>query len=218
MINNLKLGLRVVKYSLGAKRCIVVGVICMVFGIVATIGAPREGINGAMFGMAAMIIAQLLCSISASTMVQSSPCKRKLQTSVPTTVCGASMLLLQTVSLIALLLGAKLNHVELEELANPLVFNAIYMVLMCLYMAGAMKVFWLATVCFTFVFLVFFHLVMVSFIIEKVPLVTLSFGASVAVSYLLLIIAIVLMYIILLATYKREIAKQNFESELKREK
>ena len=218
MINDFKLGLRLIKYGLNMKGCLAISIIFMIWGILMDFALPESPVNGMFVGMGGMMTAQMICSVSVSTMVQSSARKKQLQTSVPAVVCGGFLLLGNTLSLIAKIAGLKVLEWELAEVANGIVFNVVLMIIMVLYMGGAMKAFWQATVCFTIVYLGFYFLAMSLKFIEGGAPVLLPLEVAVVLSYVMIIVAVILMYFLFVAMYKRDFSKQNFETQLKRAK
>lgn len=221
MINDIKLGLKVVKYGLNVKACVILSVIFLLIGILCDFFVPSAPINGLYIGMGAMLLVQMICSVSVSTMVQTSSLKKRLQTSVPSFVGGAFLLLGNTISILVKLAGLKVlnDWTSAEEVANGIIITTVLMVIMVLYMSGAMKMFWPATVAFFIVYLVYFSFSskIWSFTTGESPLI-LPLEVSVVLSYVTIIVASAVMYLIFTATYKREYSKQNFETQLKRAK
>lgn len=222
MINDIKLGLKVVRYGLNVKACVVISIIFLLIGILCDFFVPSAPINGLYIGMGAMLFVQMICSVSVSTMVQTSSLKKRLQTSVPAFAGGAFLLLGNTISILAKLAGLNmLKDWSTEgEVASGVIITTILMVIMVLYMTGAMKLFWLATVGFFVVYLLFFSFSnKVSFMMtSESPFAIIPLELAIVLSYVMIIVSAALMYLIFTATYKREYSKQNFETQLKRAK
>jgi len=194
------------------------GNIFLIMGIIMDFGVPAAPINGIYVGMGGMMMVQLICSVSVSTMVQSSNYKRQMQTSVPSIVCGVYLLLANTFSIIVKFLGMKMLEWDLSVIANGIIFNAVFTVIMVLYMGGALKAFWPATICFMIVYFSYYSLSSAfNFMEADVPLLV-SIELAIVISYAMIITAIILMYLIFVAMYKRDFSKQNFETQLKRAK
>ena len=218
MINDFKLGLKLIKYGLNLKGCLIVSVIFLIMGIIMDFGMPAAPINGMYVGMGGMMMVQLICSVSVSTMVQSSNYKRQMQTSVPAIIGGGYLLLANTFSIIVKFLGMKMLEWDLSVIANGIIFNAVLTVIMVLYMGGALKAFWPATICFMIVYFAYYSLSSAfNFMEADVPLLV-SIELAIVISYVVIIAAIILMYLIFVAMYKRDFSKQNFETQLKRVK
>jgi hypothetical protein len=223
MINDFKLGFKIIKYGLNFKVSVIASVLMLFFGCLMDVAIPGTPINGLYVGMVGMFIMQMICSVSVSTMVQSSSRKRQLQTSVPAIVCSVYLLFGNTISIILKLVGLKVRLVdaevwdwEMSYIANGILFNALFMVIIVLYNAGATKVFWQATVCFIIIYLVYFFF-STSSLMEEIPF-NLSIEAAVVISYLIIIVASVLIYFLFVAMYKRDYSKQTFEMQLNRAK
>lgn len=216
MINDFKFGLKIIKYGLNVKISVIVSIFLLIIGILMDLAAPSALINGPYVGMGGMFIVQMICSVSVSTMVQSSEHKRQIQTSVPVIVCGGYLLVGNTISFLVKLAGMLFFELDLSEVANGMVFNAVLMAIIALYMAGALKSFRIATVCFSVCYLLFYFLMSSVYYMEGVTL--LPFEIAVVFSYVMIIVVMVLMYLLLAAMYKRDFSKQTFETQLKRAK
>ncbi|MBP3677710.1 MAG: hypothetical protein J6I97_05120 [Agathobacter sp.] len=218
MINDIKLGLKVIRYGLNVKGCVIISVVFLLMGILMDFVVPAAPMNGLYIGMGTLILVQTICSVSVSTMVQTSSLKRRLQTSVPSVVGGLFLLLGNTVSILVKFVGMKVFAWSSAEVANGIVITAVLIVIIVLYMSGAMKVFWPATISFFIIYLLFFGFSSkMSFMTSEKPLL-LSIEVSVVLSYVMIIAATALMYFIFVATYKRNYSKQNFETQLRRAK
>jgi len=218
MINDFKLGLKIIKYGLNLKGCMALSIIFLIMGILMDFVVPSSPMNGVYVGMGGMMMVQLICSVSVSSMVQSSARKKQIQTSVPAIICGGYLLLGNTISLIAKFAGMNILEGDLTEVANGIVFTAGLMVIMVLYMGGAMKAFWQATVCFFVVYLSFYFLSTSLKFIEGGEPMLMPIEIAVILSYVMIIVSTILMYFLFVALYKRDFSKQNFEAQLKRAK
>lgn len=216
MINDFKFGLKIIKYGLNVKMSLIVSVFLLIIGFLMDIAAPSAPINGLYVGIGGMFIVQVICSVSLSTMVQSSEYKRQIQTSVPVILCGAYLLVGNTISFLVKLAGMCFFELDLAEVSNGMVFNAVLMTIIALYMAGALKFFGIATGVFVVCYLAFSFLSNSVNYMEGVML--LPFEIAVVFSYVMIIVAMVLMYLLFLAMYKRDFSKQTFETQLKRAK
>lgn len=216
MINDFKFGLKIIKYGLNVKGSIIVSIFFLILGIIMDFTVPYSPINGIYVGMGGMMIVQMICSVSVSTMVQSSEHKRQIQTSVPVIVCGGYLLVGNTISILTKLVGMHFLEWNLSEISNGIVINAVLMAIIALYMAGAFKFFKIATGVFFLLYLAFFFLASSVNYMEEIEL--LPFEIAVVFSYMMIIVAMVLMYLLFVAMYKRDYSKQTFETLLKRAK
>lgn len=216
MINDFKFGLKIIKYGLNVKMSLIVSVFLLIMGFLMDIAAPSAPINGLYMGLGGLFIVQAICSVSVSTMVQSSKYKRQIRTSVPVILGGAYLLVGNTISFLVKLAGMRFFELDLAEVSNGMVYNAVLMTIIALYMAGALKFFWIATGIFFICYPAFFYLANSVHYFEGVML--LPFEIAVVFSYVMIIVAMVLMYLLFVAMYKRDYSKQTFETQLKRAK
>ncbi len=90
MINNFKLGMKMLRYGSGLVPMMIFGGIFLVVGLLVNICDKKlggVGLSGDVLMMIlAMFPAQTIYSLSASNLVQSSPAKKRMQTSIPATV------------------------------------------------------------------------------------------------------------------------------------
>lgn len=145
MIDNYKLGMKMLRYGSGLVGMIVGTVIFLILGLAMNIGYASFGIAGTpgdiIFMIVAMFPVQVIYSLSVSNLVQSSPAKKRMQTSVPTTVTCFNMIAICLVS--SLCKGfAMTGHPEFIGTACfEMVTMAVFSALMMLYIAIAYKYF-----------------------------------------------------------------------------
>lgn len=221
MIRDLKMGFQIMKYGLNAKYSVFVLVICLLAGILFGLFIP-VGMGGLYLGMAAMLVAQLIFSVSVSTMVQTSPQKKRLQTTIPTLMSGIFLFLANTINLILTWLGyvrIKNNTnpfvtitMESGELETGILFTSGLMIFIMLYTFLSMKHFGLGTILFLGGFIGGYRYLQVG----EVSYLIMPTWAAVLLSYGMIVIGCVMMYGISCATYKREYSKRTFETLLKR--
>ena len=98
MINDLKLGVKLMRYAYGVKTNIAISILLVVLGVFMTLGVNLLGVASNMPGgfavmLAPMFLIQMLNSVNVTNMAKASPAKRRLQTSVPTAINLFFMLL-----------------------------------------------------------------------------------------------------------------------------
>lgn len=86
MINDMKLGIRLLRYGYGIKTNVVLLIVCVAADVLffalelAGINTPLDGY---MLLACAMVPVQILCSLNAVDIVLSSPVRKKMQTLIP---------------------------------------------------------------------------------------------------------------------------------------
>lgn len=145
MINNLKLGIRMFRYGSGLVGMTVFCGIFLVLGLLMNFGYTILGSAGSPGDVFLLIVSvypvQIIYTLSISNFIASSPIKKRMQTSVPVTICCFNMLAIYLVN--ALCKGIMLSgHPEnigtaCAELVSLAGFGVIFM----LYLALAYKYF-----------------------------------------------------------------------------
>lgn len=217
MINDLKMGFKVLKYGLSLKTSVIAAILFVVMGFVFGFMSPSLMMSGFYVGFGAMLMVQLVNSISVASLIKGSPHKKALQTSVPAIVSGSYLLVANTILLLVEWIGCMYFGHDITEISNGILYSTIMMIIIMLYMAGAMKAFWPATVIFFIVYLSFYFYSMIEIYDEVVisPMIMPVWMAVIA-SYVIIIVAALFMYGLSMMMYKKEYSKINFETALKR--
>lgn len=219
MINDIKLGFKLMKHGLQFKTSVVAAILLVLGGIIAGIGDDEFTLSGFAFVMAAIMVYQLVQSITCSTMVQSSSKKKKLQTSVSTICTWVCLMIFNTVLVAVNVISMHVYHRPESVVAGGLVLDATFVLIIIVYMVVAMKMFWFAVIVMAGGFGGGYGVLIAvmsrgEFLIE----VPISLGGAIAISYLAVFVGCGLMYLISFALYKKDFSKSTFESALKRAK
>lgn len=147
MIKNWKLGMKSLKYAYGIKTNVLVGIAFLALAGVMYIvkGQMILGLGGDyMLMCVALLPTQMIYSLSASSMVQASTVRKKLQTSVPAMVTYGNMVLVYLI-MILIRLAAVFGHPEqMGRIGGELVVMAGLMLLFMVYLGVAYKYFTLS--------------------------------------------------------------------------
>ena len=219
MINDIKLGFKLMKHGLQFKTTVLCVVLFVLGGIMAGIADDEFSLSGFAFVMAAIMGYQLVQSVTCSTMVQSSPQKKKLQTTVSTICTWVCMMIFNTILVVVNVISMHTNHIAESIVAGGLVLDATFVLTIIVYMVVAMKMFWFAVIVMAGGFgggygVLLSVMSRTDFVIEA----PISLGGAIAISYLAVFVGCGLMYLISLALYKKDFSKSTFESALKRAK
>ena len=222
MFEQVKYGLKLVKYGLAFKMQIAFSVIFLLFGVfVEFAGRGRNMLGGFYIVLSAMFIIQLIISLDLSTMVQTSPYKKKLQTSIPILACTPIMLFAYTVVVLIRLYYIYLDPAISGDTENRAAVKAgLAAIILLLFFVSAYM-----GICFKYFLVSLIGLMMVvfpiSFIfnvprifeaIDKIPT-----AAIVAVGYILIIAGQCISYLLTRLTYKKDLSRYAFGAAMKRQ-
>lgn len=88
MINDLKLGIKIMRYGYGLKTNIILGLVFLACGVLLTI-INYNALGGIYMLCAGMMPVQVISSVGMSNMALASPCRKRLLTAIPTVImCG----------------------------------------------------------------------------------------------------------------------------------
>lgn len=148
MMNNFKLGIKMLRYGSGLVSMMVCGVAFFVLGLLMNIWDKTLG-NAGLSGDVLMMIlvmfpAQIIYSLSVSNLVQSSPAKKRMQTSVPATVTCFCVIALYL--LLSLINGIMIiRHPEyIRAICVETVTMAVFVAFIMISIAVAYKHFWMS--------------------------------------------------------------------------
>lgn len=152
MIKQIKQGMKLLKYSYGVRMSVFGTVIFLVSGILLYV-FPYPSQSASSFSMMGcfMIVAagmwpfQMVYSLGASHIVQTSARKKALQTAVPVLVSFCLNLFNYLVVVVLQLLPVTANSSD-AQMKNNLLITGIFIFLMSLYNGGAYKYFFTSTV------------------------------------------------------------------------
>lgn len=223
MINDLKLGCKAIRYGLNLKGNLIVVILFLVLGCIMEFMVSDMIFGGMYVGLGSMMIVQLIHSVAVSGMVQSSPYKKRLQTRVPAIVGGVYLFIVNTFAIVLKLVGTYVQSGGVEwataGVSNAILLSGIMMMILVVYMSVALKLFWPATIAFFILFFSYYGfseklLVMM----DTEATMILPIELSILVSYLIVLLGSIIMYLIFLATYKLDYSKITWEASLKRAK
>lgn len=151
MINDWKLGMKMLRYTYNLKMTIVSGILFLAAGIFLTVVEMNSdsGLLGGWFFMCiGLLPTQLLYSLNASGIVQVSSAKKKMQTSVPTFMTFVNMAALYVLELIIqgiLIWGCAKRP---EQVAYEMFTLVLMTALIMMYLGVSYKYFVISTIVF----------------------------------------------------------------------
>lgn len=221
MFDKIKKGLMLAGYGLGFKSKLLFAVGFMLGGFALEFFDKAGNILGGFYiVLAAMFVLQLVISLNLSTMVQTSPYKRKLETVIPILTSTPLLLFNYTVMVLIRLYYLYLDPAVTADVnrqmqaRSGLVAISILLFVTAIYMGVCYKFFWSS---FVFLFAVVFPIAFISradwfaHFVMKLPI-----GGIVAGGYLMIIIGQTAAYLASVVFYKRELSRHAFSAALKR--
>jgi hypothetical protein len=221
MKNQIKIGMKLWKYGLCVKSNIAAAILFIIISLIVEFSSwekENSYLGGFYFAMSTLFIAQLIISTDVSTMVQTSPYKKRIQTSMPVLVCTPVMLAAYTVVVLSSwhrlhvlptgdIDGAAAVRSSLINVIVLLFFAAIYMAICYKYFVVGVI---LLTLSIVSVIVTFKYTAYVW--ADGIPM-----AAIVASGYLAIIAGQFLSYLCSCLFYKKELSKYAFGSAMRRE-
>lgn len=144
MIDNLKFGLKSFRYAYGIKSNVFLALAFLAAGMFMHIFGSNVRINVCgdfMIMCISMVPPQLICSLSASSMVQASPFGKKLQTSIPAMVTYVVMIGIYLIMTAYRLVRVWKDPALAGIMSEELVLAAVTMLIFMIYLGVAYKYF-----------------------------------------------------------------------------
>lgn len=225
MISDLKLGFKILRYAHALKSTSILAVIIVVFGLawcVLNVVSPAAagGIPGGYFLMlTGLFMVQLLYSVNMSNLVQASPAKKRLQTSVPAVLSTFCMLAGYLLTVLTAGITVCIRPEKVGIVCGQIIFTVVIMSVVMLYMAVCYKYFVTATVMFVGIFAVCYSYLAC----EKGWNISFAgnswfiFVLTAAVGLAAILVCGVLQYFLSLAVYKAPMSKRAQMASLRRQ-
>lgn len=204
MIKNYKLGIRLLKYGYGLKQCVLFASLFAVIGLLLFV-VNSSGFLGPLYlGVAAIYITQLLNTLNISSLVQSSPQKKALQTSIPALVGLPVYLLVYGLTVFVEMLLLHMGRAQVQDIVGTLIFVGMMEMWMLAYCGLAYKWFYASVIMFFGVVLFFSPL---QYLMEEMVFPHVSLWGAVVIGLMEILVGSCLQYLISLLVYHRPIAR-----------
>ena len=217
MINDLKLGFKIMKYGHSAKLSIIGSVAFAVLGLVfCAIGITTTSsfLGGYLLMMSALLLLQLISTVNAANLVQTSPMKKRLQTSVPALFSIFLMLTAYLLNVVVVAVAVCANPEAVELFCTLIICTAVMTGVIMLYYGAVYKYFVVSTVIFFIIFIFIYPSVISGDINDELywnfmPFAGYweNFALTVVIGLGIILVCGVLQYLISLAVYKAPISK-----------
>lgn len=223
MIRDIKLGFRLLKYGHGAKLSFVAGIIMVVFGVfysILSILVSSSFPGGYFIMMAALLLIQLLYTVSAASLVAASPARKRLQTKVPAMFSAVVMLAGHLINVVSLGIFARAEPRAMRNVCAMIIFTALIMGLIMIYAGIVYKYFALGTAAFIVGF--FASGLPAQVFLQTggfMPLESLwgNFWLAAVLGLAIILVCGLLQYLISLAVYKAPVSKWALGARLRKQ-
>lgn len=216
MIKELKKAFQLVQYGVSLKQQIIFCIIFVVIGVITEIfGRGSNLIGGFYLVLSSMFLGQLIISVDASTLVQSSPYKRKIQVIYPYIAMTPWMLAVMTIVVFIHWHFAKNGDAECYATQSTVLLQiGIILFFTMIYMAFCYKYFIGATIG---LFLIIYPVIILTSNskLKFADFAGQSFSRSVILCYVLIITGIIISFFINKALYKKKFSPMAFGRALK---
>lgn len=224
MIKDIKLGIEMMRNGLNYDGALGAIVIIVIASLLYMFFFPVPMISGVFIAAGVLGVVQQVYTTTLSTMVQSSPYKKKLRTIIPAYIAAMAMLIGNTMSLAmhgltylrmkddTSFMYTYLYGYDPKEYANSLVICALFMVLFLLYTIISNVFFWQCVI------LVIGAWIWIQFFMGKIDLIfwDLSMKEGIVISYVVVLIGAGILYVVNCLMYKFEYSELSFRGLLKR--
>lgn len=222
MISNLKMGFKIIKFGHGRMSNLIGCIIAIFLGVfICGISAvyPSTLPGGYFFMMAEVFAMQLYYSVNISNMVQASPAKKKLMTSVPTALSTFCTLTGYGITLLIIGVVSCYRPDTLDTACAQIAFTAGLMGVILIYTGAVYKYFVVASCFFIAAFLSFYALYQHSktWISAVFGGGWKGFALTAAAGLAIILICSCLEYLLFLAFYKAPMAKMAQNTSLRRQ-
>lgn len=224
MIKDIKLGIAMMRNGLNYEGALGAILLIVVVSLFYVIIFPVPIMSGLFIAAGVLGFVQQVYTATISTMVQSSPYKKKLRTIIPAYIAGIAMLIGNTMSLVihwitylrmkdsSSFIYTYLYGYDSKKYANSLIICALFMVLFLLYMVASNVFFWqgLALGVGAWIWIRFFNSEI------DIAFWDISIEAGILLSYVVVLIGAGILYVINCLIYKFEYSEVSFRGLIKR--
>lgn len=144
MINNWKLGWKSLNYAYGLKSNFALMIVFVLISMVFFIIGPSTNTSffgGYMLMCAAILPTQMIHSLNMSNIVQSSPMKKKLQTTIPAVFTCGNQVMVYLINVLLYCLRLWVHPESALAMGNEVLLLGLVMMMMSIYLGVAYKCF-----------------------------------------------------------------------------
>lgn len=159
MINDIKFGMKIIKYGHGIKMTILVCALYLLLGVLniaLMLSSQANNFGALMFLCIAIMPAQVFSSLNISNMVLASPLRKKMQTSIPSIITCAFMVILYLINLVIYGIVAYVRPDLIGYIFRTMLVSIAFSALATIYTAVAYKLMLAGSIMFVLIFFAFF--------------------------------------------------------------
>lgn len=164
--------------------------------------------------MSALLLLQLISTVNAANLVQTSPMKKKLQTSVPVLFSIFLMLAAYLLNVVVVAVAVCANPEAVEHFCTLIMYTAVLMGVIMLYYGAVYKYFVASTAVFLIIFIFFYPSIISGDINDELLWSFMpfaepwqNFALTAVIGLAVILVCGVLQYLISLAVYRAPISK-----------
>lgn len=223
MINDMKMSFKILRYGINIKSSILFATIFFILGFFCDM-VSSSPVVAVYMPLVSIYFGQIAHSVVQSTMVQTSPYKKAMQTKIPALVMFVIVFVYNTLDILWKRILLNINPWFEKDFIMAILTGGFMTVVIMLYFAFAMKVYWPATICFFVVFYAWafgtgFGSGMTETILAfRNSSISISMPVAIICSYVCIFIGCGINYGVSLLLYKKDYAQQNFKKVLDRAK
>ncbi|MBR4027891.1 MAG: hypothetical protein IKJ01_10180 [Lachnospiraceae bacterium] len=220
MINDIKLGFKLLPYSMQYVQSLIAFGIFIVIALMMDIfPMPFTAYVGVYYLFGMVFAVQLIHMLGASDMIQASPYKKRLQTRIVTSIAFCMELVLVTIMIIIRMIHYFAFDYMKESVCNTLFLTSILIIILNIYMTMAMKFYWISTIFFVIAFMGIYMQIMKKIVfLKEAQYRVVSLPVGIVMCYISIVIGSVLMYGFGKLLYEKEYSPMAFRHALKRGK
>lgn len=204
MIKDFILGIRLLKYCYGIKTNVACAMLFLAAGALLLFRMPDNGIWTIYLVGSGAFLAQILSSLNATAMANSSPRRKALNTLIPMILSLPLYLLLYGASCLVELWMLYKGKVWEQELAQSVIMAGLVMMWFMVYIGGAFKYF-VASLMMAVVAILF--IIFGGNIIFAILEPHISIGAALLIGLAEVLLGVVLQYLLSLLLYRQSASK-----------
>ena len=204
MMKNYKIGIKLLKYGYGIKQNVVCTMLFIVAGFLFIFFIPENFAGMFYLSASALCLVQILYSLNATAMVNSTSRRKALCTSVPVLLCLPLQLIFYGVGSLGELLMLYMGKVQEQYLAWDMIILGGAMLVFEIFIAGAYKFFMVSVVmaCVGLFAFVFGGDISLRIVSPDIPL-----GAAIVIGLAEILLGACLQYLLSLLLYRHPISK-----------
>ena len=223
MIKDIKFGLSVVKYGLNYHGVVALSVTVIGAGLLFAVLMPMSILPCILLGVGILGVMQSVYSISTSTMVQSSPHRKRLRTTIPAFFVTVTMLLANTLNIVLYWISSLIiennksiifqiiHKIQDGDYQSSILLSSFLWVCLLLFGAVFIRFLWLGML----LLIVLGRMGLLTFLQLWAYSYTISVEMSIVLSYAIVLLGCGILYVINYLLYKYPLSERKFRAWMK---